>query len=499
MLTARLRPLPKPAKTSMRRNRGKVLDDTGINTGAAAGTTHATNDPATTNHCHHLHTTSRHHHPATQSKHSILIPSPLNALLHSDRHMKYHFYNLGGDFIRVSAYRRFKQLFRIGGGSLIKEIVFDLSTFLKRELNDEKSGFHLQFKNYLTSNSTILQKKETSWCVCDHQFGLRNWLFIVFGYMLQTYKEEEVYECLDDVIKMYLNARKNRLDPDNIRIIRDERDNFTLATFQNYINTVEIQEDLLFGKSNSSNRFVTISSAYNQRIYLPPLPKLHNRDLLVKALMHKEFYRLLLDPRHKFAQTMQSHDYDLSFGEYGLIRKEISFLDGLGDFFLAQETSRLIFDLCRNSSSTGGGGGDSSILDANVSAQTYNLLKMILATNTLMSKLTKCYNLYQGLNDPIINTRIANEWIPYTTTGILPRDKDLNEVRIYEEEFLGDFFESYMAALLIEQPQVAKSFIREIYKRLISVMTKTLPPEVTYQNWTTDILGRNIYGKKEVV
>lgn len=107
---------------------------------------------------------------------------------------------------------------------------------------------------------------------------------------------------------------------------------------------------------------------------------------------------------------------------------------------------------------------------------------MILATNTLMSKLTKCYNLYQGLNDPIINTRIADEWIPYTTTGVLPRGKDVDEVRIYEEEFLGDFFESYMAALLIEQPTVAKSFIREIYKQLISVMTKTLPPEVTYQN-----------------
>lgn len=66
--------------------------------------------------------------------------------------------------------------------------------------------------------------------------------------------------------------------------------------------------------------------------------------------------------------------------------------------------------------------------------------------------------------------------------GVLPRGKDVDEVRIYEEEFLGDFFESYMAALLIEQPTVAKSFIREIYKQLISVMTKTLPPEVTYQN-----------------
>lgn len=491
MLTARLRPIPIPTST-MKGNRGKAIDSTKLDvTGDNMGKTTA----APSDHRHYLHTTSHHH--QAQSKHSILIPSPLNALLHSDRHMKYHFYNLGGDFIRVSAYRRFKQLFRIGGGSLIKEIVFDLSTFLKREVNDEKSGVHLQFKNYLTSNSTILQKKETNWCICDHQFGLRSWLFIVFGYMLQTYREEEVHECLDDVIKMYLNARKNRIDPDNIRIIRDERDNFTLATFENYINTVEIQEDLLFG-STSSTRFVTISPAYNQRIYLPPLPKLHNRNLLVKALMHKEFYRLLLDPRHRFAQTMQSHNYDLSFGEYGLIRKEISFLDGLGDFFLAQETSRLIFDLCRNNSKGGVTTEEDSILNPNVSSQTYNLLKMILATNTLMSKLTKCYNLYQGLNDPIINTRIADEWIPYTTTGVLPRGKDVDEVRIYEEEFLGDFFESYMAALLIEQPTVAKSFIREIYKQLISVMTKTLPPEVTYQNWTMNILGRNIYGKKEV-
>lgn len=498
MLTTRLRPIPKPSST-MRRSRNKaVLNNSTLDIATEDNITNT--DVASSDYRRHIHTSSPHH--LHHSKHAILIPSPLNALLHSDRHIKYHFYNLGGDFIRLSAYRRFKQLFRVGGGSLIKEIVFDLSTFLKREVNDEKSGVHSEFKNYLTSNSNILKKRESSWCLCDHQFGLRNWLFIVFGYMLQNYKEEEVHECLDDVIKMYLNARKNRLDPDNVRIIRDERDNFTLSTFQNYINTVEIQEDLLFG-DNGPTRFVTISSAYNQKIYLPPLPRLHDRDLLVKALMHKEFYRLLLDPRHNFAQIMKSHNYDLSFSEYGLIRKEISFLDGLGDFFLAQETSRLIFDLCRNSNTTTtinlNEGDDTSILDPNVSSQTYNLLKMILATNTLMSKLTKCYNLYQGLNDPIINTRIADEWIPYTTTGKLPPGKDAKEVRIYEEEFLGDFFESYMAALLIEQPQVAKSFIREIYKRLISIMTKTLPPEVTYQNWTMNILGRNIYGNKEVV
>lgn len=123
MLTARLRPIPIPTST-MKGNRGKAIDSTKLD---VAGDNMGKTTAAPSDHRHYLHTTSHHH--QAQSKHSILIPSPLNALLHSDRHMKYHFYNLGGDFIRVSAYRRFKQLFRIGGGSLIKEIVFDLSTF----------------------------------------------------------------------------------------------------------------------------------------------------------------------------------------------------------------------------------------------------------------------------------------------------------------------------------------------------------------------------------
>ena len=38
----------------------------------------------------------------------------------------------------------------------------------------------------------------------------------------------------------------------------------------------------------------------------------------------------------------------------------------------------------------------------------------MLATNTLMAKLTKAYNLYQGLDDSIINKRIAKEWLPFT-------------------------------------------------------------------------------------
>ncbi|CAI5758813.1 unnamed protein product [Candida verbasci] len=427
-------------------------------------------------------------HKRTNSKHSLLIPSPLNALLHSDKHIKYHFYSLGGDFIRLGSYRKIKTLFTFnnhtfGNGSLIKEIVYDLSTFLKRELNDEKSTKHLQLKNFLTSNQIILNK-ENSMILCDHHFGLKNWLYIIFGYMIHNYNEDDVYSCLEYVIEMYLESRKTRLRISEMKLIRDSRDYYTLETFNEYIKNVKIKEDLLF-ESNDYDRFVSFTEAFNKKIYLPKLPKLNNKELLVKALMHKEFYRLLLDPNHSFAKKMKAEHYDLDFSEYGIIRREISFLDGLGDLFLAQETSKLIFDLCNDG------------IDLN--STTYQLLRMILATNTLMSKLAKCYKLYEALDDSIINTRISNEYLPYTIHNKIPSDKEEDEMRIYEEEFLGDFFESYMAALLIEQPKIAKEFIREIYKRILSVITETLPPEVTYQSWTIQILGRNIYSKKATI
>ena len=198
---------------------------------------------------HHRHASST----TYNTKHAILIPSSLNNLLHSDKHMKYHFYSLGGDFIRLASYRRFKQLFRVGGGSLVKEVVFDLSTFLKRELNDINSTTHKQLKDFLTSNETIL-RKERSMILCDHHFGLKNWLYIIFGYMLQTYSEEEVDNCLDGIIEMYLEARKNRISPNDLRIIRDEKDNYILRTFEDFITNVPIRDDLLF---NTRERYVT--------------------------------------------------------------------------------------------------------------------------------------------------------------------------------------------------------------------------------------------------
>ena len=431
---------------------------------------------------------------STRAKNEILIPSSLDDLLRSNKRLKFHLVSLGGDFIRLSSYRKFKQMFRCGDGPLIKFIVFDMASFIKQELNNRESRFHLDLKNYLSSNS-VLQSNENDWRVSDRLICMKDWLYIILGYMLLTYQEEEVHESLDEVIKIYLSARNHiptrygvPVTTEGKRILtgEDERERFTLATFQTYINNVEIEEELLFN-NKEEERFVTFSVANDRKIYLPPLPRLHDRELMVKALMHKEFYRLLLDPRHTFAQSMTAEGYDLNKEEYRIIRKEISFLDGLGDFFLAQETSRIIYDLCTGTDT----------INYQVGPCVYNMLKTILATNTVMSKLTKCYHVERGLKDPLINSRISEEYLPLTRTGKfkLGNGMDARESRIFEEEFLGDFFESYMAALLIEQPSVAKSFIREIYTRLLKIITETLPPDVTYQKWTSDILGRNIYYK----
>ena len=204
--------------------------------------------------------------------------------------------------------------------------------------------------------------------------------------------------------------------------------------------------------------------------------------LLVKALMHKEYYRMLLTSTHPFAGKLTELGFDLDHRNYTLLKYELSFLDGLGDLFLAHESSKLIYELCRDGTMA-------------VSNNTYHMLRTILATNTLLSKLTVAYNLHKGLDDAIIAYRLESDYLLNLHTGNLHPDMDANETRIYEEEFLGDYFESYMGALVIEQPDVAEAFIGDIYNRILLVITKVLPPDVSYRIWTTGILGRNLHHK----
>lgn len=407
----------------------------------------------------------------------------------------------------------------IGGGGIIKEVVFDLTSFIRKELTDSSLESSRKLKDFLTSNSTILNS-EDALIFSDHHLALRNWLYIIFGYLALSYREQEVDRFLDKIIDMYLDSRSMRgLRARGALRIADSRDKQVLDLIKEYYENVAIRHDLLYPDSATRNTSITsddsISSSasslsissisttssssssspgssscpyimfhetHDEKVFLPPLPKIHDKELLVKALMHKEYYRMLLTSTHPFAGKLTELGFDLDHRNYTLLKYELSFLDGLGDLFLAHESSKLIYELCRDGTMA-------------VSNNTYHMLRTILATNTLLSKLTVAYNLHKGLDDAIIAYRLESDYLLNLHTGNLHPDMDANETRIYEEEFLGDYFESYMGALVIEQPDVAEAFIGDIYNRILLVITKVLPPDVSYRIWTTGILGRNLHHK----
>ncbi|KAK6462235.1 hypothetical protein DFJ63DRAFT_335566 [Scheffersomyces coipomensis] len=416
--------------------------------------------------------------PSTSSRHhDVLIPQQLNNILQSDKFVKTHFSSLGFDFLRLESYRRFKHLLFVGGGGIIKEVVYDITTFIRKELTDSKSESSKKLKDFLSSNNALLED-EDPFISSDQQLQLRHWLYIIFGYLSQSYNDKEVEKFLDKIIDIYMDSRnKTMLLPE----ISNKQDQFSLNLLKEYFNDARINYNALYSKKQKP--FITFYEAAPGKIYLPPLPKIYNKELLVKALMHREYYRLLLVPQHPFAKELVANGYeDLNHKDYLVLKYELSFLDGLGDLFLAHETSRLIYELCKDTNKV-------------VNNNTYQLLRIILATNTLLSKLTVAYNLHKGLNDQVIQQIIRSEYLPHLYTGQLHPERDAVETRIYEEEFLGDYFECYMAALLIEQPQVAEKFISDIYSEILRVITVVLPPQITYKNWTTGILGRSLYHK----
>ena len=112
--------------------------------------------------------------------------------------------------------------------------------------------------------------------LCDHHFGLKNWLYIIFGYMLQNYNEQEVNNCLDQLVSMYLEARSNRFSINDIRIIRDERDQFILSTFEQYLLDVPVRNDLLYndnGNNEDVNYIILSNIKHHKRSNkMLPLP-----------------------------------------------------------------------------------------------------------------------------------------------------------------------------------------------------------------------------------
>lgn len=383
--------------------------------------------------------------------------------------------------MRLETYRKFSHLLFLGGSGTIKAVVHDITSFIRREMHNKDSMHAKRLRDLVlrSSDYSFFQDVERR----SSHVGSTKWLYIFFGY-LQLFKPEDfnIGNYVDKIIEIYLATKESPLFYTvSGDLLLDDRDIESLEILKEYFDKVEIRNDLLYPEEK---RYITLNQTADFHIELPPLPKLHSKHLLVKALMHKEAYRALLRPEHEVAAKLQENGWDLNYRSYTIFRYELSFLDGLGDFYLARESSKLLYEFYKV--------GDK------IHSHVYQLLKVILLTNTVLSQMSLAYNMHKGLEDPVLNKVIHNEYIPYKTSGNIAHWMgDFKEARVFEEEFLGDYFESYVGALFLEQPEVAERFVGEIYANILHLITQTLPPDITYESYCVKVMGRLLMFKKK--
>lgn len=383
--------------------------------------------------------------------------------------LRHHLFILGFDKIKLHAYKKFSSLISQGGGGVIKNVVFDMSLFVKREWS---------------SNLELLEHVATDLMLGQNMSDFK-WFYISVGYMMLTEPESKIESVTDKVVDFYLLLGGGHLLLDT-PIGRTEKQILKLSA--KYYKSVKIDYRTLYDP-NLHPRFITVGdSAWS--IKLPPLPKISSKHLLAKALLHKELYRAVFLTEHHFCKSLMSQNISIDRSALNVIRYDLSFLDGLGDFFLATESSEFLykFRLLEPYSE-----------DNSFGKKTYTLLKTILATNTLLLRLAVAYNLHTALQDEIVSDMLKESYIPFVSSNAVSENP---LVMKYEEEFVADYFEQYVGALYLEQPEVAKEWINVLFERILFLISdsyrvvhrrkKLLACHYDYRAWSVDVIGRSL-------
>lgn len=409
----------------------------------------------------------------------LTIPHHFNTLLRIPW-VRTHLFHHGCELFKLETYRKLQTTLMNGGGGQIKSTIHDLLPFIRRE-SQENSVAGQQLKELLCLMVQEIQSASFSDgepTVAVHQkIPLYRWIFILIGYISSFDIGLDVRLFIDRLLEIYIKANQQRLNL-NPRKITDPIESEVLGMLRDYIETAEIDYELLFGERK---RTIVMTPTLSEPIELPCLPPIHDKKLLIRGLMHRETYRALLRSHHPFGKRILELGYNLNPRNYNVLKYELSFFDGMGDFFLAHEALVLLYNVY-----------DESKL-SEMRCHLYHMLRLILGTNTLLAKLAFTYGLYQGILDDELNGVILNEYI--TTYGLGTSEQDKCD-RVYQEEFLGDYFEAYVGALFWEQPQIAANFVRAIYQSVLKAITEQLPPEISYSHWTWNIMGRSLVDKR---
>lgn len=396
--------------------------------------------------------------------------------------VKHHLYMLGLDKIKLFAYQKLSGITVHSGGGTLKNAVFDLSVFVKRELSINAKLLH-EVKHHLyfepnNSAPSLLSIR-----------GDSRWFYIVVGYLMLKELDLQVKNLTDKVVDLYLELGGGFGDSLNVPLGNTEKQILKLAS--KFYRSVKIDYKALYAPTDVKHRTITFGDDLPILIQLPPLPQIKSKHLLAKALLHKELYRAIFLPGHTFRELLTERDITIDDLALTVVRYDLLFLDGLGDFFIATEASEFLYKFRALHPYSA---------DTSFGKKTYTLLKTILGTNTLLLRLANAYNLHVALKDDVVLRELHESYIPHISGHLSPPDA---QTARYEEEFLADFFEQYVGALYLEQPEVAKAWLSELFQNILFLITDTykvkhkkkkckLNFHYDYRAWSVDVIGRSI-------
>ncbi|KAL7665718.1 RNase III domain-containing protein [[Candida] zeylanoides] len=414
-------------------------------------------------------------------------PAPLDVLLNS-AWIRNHLYMIGSDLLRLRFYQKLSHLIEFGGGPLIKSIVFDLSAFIRRELAPARphtsSNTSAEELRELLFTGTDMAALKASVNISDFR-----WLYITVGYMLLSNSTGTTEEVSDRIIEAYIRSRNAPYLRTTVSEKRGDVAKIIVLAREFYLE-VPINADKIY---QPKERYITLYDTKGYRVKLPPLPRLYNKENLVKSLIHKELYRAWLSPNHELASRLQQSGIDLAgAATRDTLKHDLSFLDGLGDLYLARESSKFLYKF---------GGAPAAQANDRFGTRTYNRLRKVLGTNTLLSKLAVAYELHEGLGDDAVATLLHESYVPNIGSWDDPNCD--NDTRRYEQEFIADYFEQYVGALFLESPDKAHAWVSKIYENVLQVIIdvhrvtvrdrKKFAHSYDYRAWSSDVIGRNIW------
>lgn len=412
-----------------------------------------------------------------------LVPSNSAHLMKSGWHKRY-LYSLGKDSLRLAVYQKLYELLPETGGSTLKGVVFDMLNFVKNELADHGSGSRAdEFRQILYFGSNL---DETH---ASHTVPLFKWFFIAVGMAVVSKKDPNLLDNLiEKMIEFYMGSFNLQHNSPRITTLPTK----ILSTMDWYYESVPVDLDLLYSNAPKSLRLEL--KGIDTTIPLPALPQLKDRSLLVKALIHKELANSFILPQHPLSSIFSYEGIPLDKSTVNIVRHDLSFLDGLGDFFVCNETTELVYRLKSSSQLCGYG------------MPTYKSIKTVFSTNAFFSRLALAYKLPFAIGDSVAKDMLLESYLSGFDRLNQPLNLDklvcYNETTAnakYEQELLADYFEQYIGALFQEDPTLTQKWLAEIYDSILLLVPPALMINgkryqhlevYKYNDWCVDVIGK---------